>query len=427
MGLFFRLFLVLLLAGVPVAAGLIMIDAEPLVARAGGLDLDDLKRAESLAQRYDPRRMPPERVTTLQATTGELNTLLKGAFGGARQVASRVEASRFGIIAAVTLELPLPANPAGRYVNVRTLIAPSDSGLEIARVAVGALEIPPALVGPALRFGLDRLVGAGQGGAILDSVKSVALAGDRITLAFRPPASLVEDIRRAARRQLAIGDPAAVRAYYEAIEGAVGRLPRRGTVSLARILQPVFRLAKARSESGDPVRENEAAMLAIAMVFGDARFERFVGDVRSSTENKGERRALGQFRLDGRHDFVQHFTISLGLTVTGGDLAASIIGELKEAKDSQSGSGFSFTDIGADRAGVRFARLATASPASARRVQAMMAAADGERAFFPRFADLPEGMSEAAFRRRYGDVGSPEYRRVIAEIDRRIAAAGIHR
>jgi hypothetical protein len=149
--------------------------------------------------------------------------------------------------------------------------------------------------------------------------------------------------------------------------------------------------------------------------------------VRPSTENKGERRALGQFRLDGRHDFVQHFAISIGLTVTGGDLAANIIGELKEAKDSQRSSGFSFTDIGADRAGVRFARLATASPASARRVQEMMAAADGEHMFFPRFADLPEGMSEAAFRRRYGDVGSTEYRRVIAEIDRRIAEAGIHR
>jgi len=427
MGLLFRLFLVLLLAGVPVAAGLIMIEGEPLVARPGGLDLDDLKRAQSLAQRYDPRRMPPQRITTMRATTGELNTLLKGAFGGLRQVASRVEASRFGIIAAVTLELPLPPNPVGRYVNVRTVIAPSDTGLEIARVAVGALEIPPALVGPALRFGLDRLVGPGKGGAILDSVKSVALAGDRITLAFRPPASLVEDIRSAARRQFAIGDPAAVRAYYEAIEDAMGRLPRRGAVSLAQILQPVFRLAKARSATGDPVRENEAALLAVAMVFGDSRFERFVGDVRPSTENKGERRALGQFRLDGRHDFVQHFAISIGLTVTGGDLAANIIGELKEAKDSQRSSGFSFTDIGADRAGVRFARLATASPASARRVQEMMAAADGEHMFFPRFADLPEGMSEAAFRRRYGDVGSTEYRRVIAEIDRRIAEAGIHR
>ena len=427
MGLLFRLFLVLLLAGVPVAAGLIMIEGEPLVARPGGLDLDDLKRAQSLAQRYDPRRMPPQRITTMRATTGELNTLLKGAFGGLRQVASRVEASRFGIIAAVTLELPLPPNPVGRYVNVRTVIAPSDTGLEIARVAVGALEIPPALVGPALRFGLDRLVGPGKGGAILDSVKSVALAGDRITLAFRPPASLVEDIRSAARRQFAIGDPTAVRAYYEAIEDAMGRLPRRGAVSLAQILQPVFRLAKARSATGDPVRENEAALLAIAMVFGDSRFERFVGDVRPSTENKGERRALGQFRLDGRHDFVQHFAISIGLTVTGGDLAANIIGELKEAKDSQRSSGFSFTDIGADRAGVRFARLATASPASARRVQEMMAAADGEHMFFPRFADLPEGMSEAAFRRRYGDVGSTEYRRVIAEIDRRIAEAGIHR
>jgi hypothetical protein len=427
MGLLFRLSLIALpLVGLPLAAAVLMIDAEPLVTRPGGLDLDDLKRAESVAQRYDPRRMPPERITTVRATTQELNTLLKGAFGGVRQVASRVEASRFGIIGAATVELPLPPNPVGRYVNIRTVIAPSDTGLEIARFAVGGLEIPPLLVEPALRLGLDRLVGEGKGREMLDSVKSVALAGDRITIAFRPPATLVDDIKTATMRGVAVSDPATVRAYYQMIGRAIDDLPRRG-VSLVEVMRPVFQLAKERSSKGDPVRENEAAMLAIAMVFGDVRFERFVGDVRTPADKKREADAFKRFRLDGRTDFVQHFTVSMGLTLTGGDIAANIIGELKEAEDSQSSSGFSFTDIGADRAGVQFARRAASSPAAARRVQEMMAAADSEQAFFPRFADLPEGMSEAVFRHRYGDVGSPGYRRVITEIDRRIAATGIYR
>jgi hypothetical protein len=189
-------------------------------------------------------------------------------------------------------------------------------------------------------------------------------------------------------------------------------------------MQPVFKLAKQQSRSGDPVAENEAAILAIAIYFGDTRFERFVGDVRFK-DGSGRRSSAGKFRLDGRYDFVQHFTISMGLTITGGDLAANIIGELKEAKDSQKSSGFSFTDIGADRAGVQFAKRATENRSSARQVQDILAGATAEQVFFPRFSDLPEGMSEAAFRRRYGDVTSREYKRVIAEIDRRISRTKI--
>jgi hypothetical protein len=427
MGFIIRLLLVvLLLAALPVAATIMMIDRQPLVAKADGINLDDLKRAQALAERYDPRRMPPERITTVRATTQELNTLLKGAFGSVKQVVSRVEASRFGIVAAVTVELPVPNNPIGRFVNVRTTVAPSDAGLKIARFAIGSLEIPPSLVKPALEFGLDRLVGKGKGAPILDSVRSVGLSGEGITLAFRPPANLVEDIKLAAKQRIGISDPATVRAYYAAIELAIAQLPDRGRVSLARIMRPVFELARQRSEAGDPVRENEAAIMAIAIYFGDPRFERFVGEIRTPSETSRQR-AMDHFRLDGRHDFVQHFTISMGLAIAGGDIAANIIGELKEAKDSQKSSGFSFTDIGADRAGVQFAKRATANAASARQVQDALAGADGEQVFFPRFADLPEGMSEAAFRRRYGDVGSTEYRRVIAEIDRRIAGAGIYR
>jgi hypothetical protein len=110
----------------------------------------------------------------------------------------------------------------------------------------------------------------------------------------------------------------------------------------------------------------------------------------------------------------------MGLTLTGGDLAANLIGELKEAKDSQNKSGFSFTDIGADRAGVMIARRAISGSTAAFRIQRILANSHSEEVFFPGFTDLPEGLSNAAFRQRYGDVNSQEYRRVIAEIDKRI-------
>jgi hypothetical protein len=426
MGCLFRSFLLALFIGLPIGVTYLAIDKDPLVSRAGEINFQDLKRAETLARRYDPRRMPPERITTVRATAQELNTLLKGSMGALKFLSSRVDVNRFGVIAAVTLDIPVPKNPIGKFVNVRAVIAPSDKGLKISRFAVGDLEIPPVVIKPVLKFALNRLVGDGKGDPILDSVKSIKVTGPLVTLAFRPPANLMADIKSAAKRHISVSSPEKVRRYYEEIDRAMARTGGYGRTSLVSIMQPVFKLAKDQSRGGDPAAENEAAILAIAIYFGDVRFERFVGDVRPKNSST-RRRSTGNFRLDGRHDFVQHFTISMGLTITGGDLAANIIGELKEAKDAQKSSGFSFTDIGADRAGVQFAKRATESRSSAVQVQNLLAAASAEQVFFPRFSDLPEGMSEAAFRRRYGDVNSREYKRMIAEIDRRIARTQLFR
>ena len=327
--------------------------------------------------------------------------------------------TRFGVIAAMTAEIPIPNNPLGRYVNVRTVIAPSQHGFEISRLAVGSMEIPPFMIKPAILFGLNWLVGDGNAQPILDSVQSVRVAESTVTIAFRPPPGPVDTLKAAAKQLALVSDPELVRRYYEKIEDSMSDIPRGGRVSLIEVIRPVFQLAQKRSRKRDPIRENEAALLAIAIYFGDTRFERFVGEVRSA-EAKSRRRSLDHIRLNGRHDFVQHFTISMGLTLTGGDLAANIIGELKEAKDSQGSSGFSFTDIGADRAGVKLAKRAVSGAYAAYRIQRILANSHSEDIFFPQFTDLPEGLSTAVFRQCYGDVNSEKYKRVIAEIDKRI-------
>ena len=85
----FRLFIVALMIGLPATAVILGVDDEPLVPRPAKFNFDDLKRAEKLAERFDPRRMPAERTTMVRATTDELNTLLKGVVGGVKQVAGR--------------------------------------------------------------------------------------------------------------------------------------------------------------------------------------------------------------------------------------------------------------------------------------------------------------------------------------------------
>src|SRR5262249_61390306 len=84
------------------------------------------------------------------------------------------------------------------------------------------------------------------------------------------------------------------------------------------------------------------------------------------------------------------------------------------------GTGFSFADLAADRAGTRFARAATASEDAARAAQARLAAGFATDDYFPQAADLPENLTVEQFRRDFGGVGSPRDRQKVAEIEARL-------
>jgi hypothetical protein len=45
----------------------------------------------------------------------------------------------------------------------------------------------------------------------------------------------------------------------------------------------------------------------------------------------------------------------------------------------------------------------------------------------PATRDLPEFMPEAEFKRRFGGIDAPAYKKMVAEIDRRIAALPLYR
>ena len=78
------------------------------------------------------------------------------------------------------------------------------------------------------------------------------------------------------------------------------------------------------------------------------------------------------------------------------------------------------TVVVADVAGVRFARAMLAASPDA--WKPMLARLDGEDAILPAFEDLPEHLTEAEFRARFGDVDSASYAAMVADIDARVAA-----
>jgi hypothetical protein len=131
--------------------------------------------------------------------------------------------------------------------------------------------------------------------------------------------------------------------------------------------------------------------------------------------------------LGGRQDLRLHFVVSAGLKLISDQGIGSAIGEFKELLDAgKGGSGFSFIDLAADRAGIRFAERAVDPAGGARRLQEMMSVSPTEQLFFPLVADLPENMPREEFERRYGGIGKPGYDKMVREIDRRIDQCPVH-
>ena len=189
-------------------------------------------------------------------------------------------------------------------------------------------------------------------------------------------------------------------------------LPSR--LALVDVLGPMF--AFARDRQGDPIEENRAALLVLSLYASETSAAQLLGIPGELPET-----AFKPLLLTNRRDFARHFLISAGLAVSAGNGVAQSLGLLKEVDDAEEGgSGFSFTDIGADRTGIRFAELAVAGAAQARDLQELIAGATDETLFMADFRDLPEFLSGEEFRAAYGGVGEPAYEAVLEDIEARI-------
>jgi hypothetical protein len=193
-------------------------------------------------------------------------------------------------------------------------------------------------------------------------------------------------------------------------------------VSLAEVLGPLFAEAARRSAAGaDPEDENRALILALGLAIQGTSPNRLNPDGVAPVQTV---RRL-PVALQGRRDLAQHFTISAALAAGAGEKIADLAGVFKELSDSQGGSGFSFPDLLADRSGVVFAEQATGPAAP--RIQRMLAQADDESLFMPPIDQLPEGLQDPEFRRRYEDLDTQAYNRVRGEVEQRIVGLALYR
>ena len=109
--------------------------------------------------------------------------------------------------------------------------------------------------------------------------------------------------------------------------------------------------------------------------------------------------------LRGRLDWSKHYAMSAALAAAEHPLISDAGGLMKKQLDALTlGSGFSFGDLAADRAGVRFANAGTSSEAGAKSTQARAEECYDIDDLFPPIIDLPENLTLEQFRRNFGEL-----------------------
>ncbi len=247
----------------------------------------------------------------------------------------------------------------------------------------------------------------------------------RIAAAATGP--LVEDAQRVlqqvvtlARAQKQLRDRAALGSV-----GAAGPAPLEGD----ELLEHYVRQAAVAAQQARPENARLAFVLGLGIALDDT------GTLRNlpltsvlATHLEDEQQfaerlsTLGTPTMLGRNDLTKHFFVSAHLVALLGSQPARGAGMAKELLDADGGSGFSFRDMAANRAGIVFAHAVLSGKVPLDAVAERFTVA----AYMPAVEDLRESMQAEEFFRDFGGVADERLTAELARIEQRIAELPVY-
>ncbi len=359
-----------------------------------------------LVQRLDPRRLVHLRPALLAVTVSELNLLLSLAAQQRPGTGVRLDVQDARLLLRASVPL------GGFWLNLQAELHQEQGWPSLHGIRLGSAPLPASLTRWALLAWLDRQ-------NALEPLRALRFLAEQIRfrpgqvhvmLRWRPDSveRLLNGVWPPAERDRAL-------AYQQALAGWAAQRRAGTPVSLAEVLHTLFALAEQRTAAGaDPAAENRMALLTLAVNMSGRGWAKLLPLAQAWP-------ALPplNLRLVGRDDFPLHWAYSAAIAAAAGGPLSDIIGIDKELADARGGSGFSFNDLAADRAGSRVGELALSQPLH---VQRLLARPHAESLLLPEVADLPEFLTEAQLKQMYGGLNGPGYRRLMALIESRIQA-----
>jgi hypothetical protein len=432
MKLLFNIFLVtglVLVILVPAGLVLLVIDSHPHVRTTQQISQEDIHRAGQILNRLKPGNLDMPQNTSLVVSQKDLNLLV--GYGLTRAVGTGgpgAEIHLFQGVAIVYATIQLPDNFLGKWVNVAMVVKPHPDVMEIRRVQVGGLPIPAPLAQWLAGHAHTRLMNVSRYAdfmALAKKVQAIDIDTDRLALNFQWDPDLAATLAAEAKKQaFPPAHQKRLAEYYNFLVEQSRSFQGKET-SLINLIKPMFMHALENTAiSQDPVAENTAVLQVLAThAMHQDPAEYLTPKIRDTLYPS---RPAVVFLLLNREDMAQHLLGSAAMTILGSDQLAGSMGLAKEMEDARSGSGFSFADMAANKAGIRMGRFAVSGPVNARFFQQRMADISHENQFMPDISNLPENMDTAEFNARFTDTQSPAYVRIMDMIESRLDACPIY-
>ncbi|RLA19779.1 MAG: hypothetical protein DRQ56_04620 [Gammaproteobacteria bacterium] len=406
-----KLLLIILLSTPLIFIGVVYLSVaqEPIVEPGGStLSPRDITKAKNLLKQHDPRSLRNGQIKNLILDSKELNLLgnyLINSLNGQLIVTLNDK------ILKLQSSFQIPPNKLENYLNLSLLAQQNGDLITIRELQIGNLNLPNWISNLIVKQLLLFLQTAEPTRPFSQSLQSVRITDQQLIVRYK----WNPDLLHVARKQFISTEEQERLYHYQKRLIKISNQPNLGRkVSLNHYLNGLFNDARKRSDSNNPVEENRAVLIVLGQHLSGH------GHRLLFPETAHLHPARKKITLSERHDFAQHYMISAALSAIGDSQLADLIGLQKELSDSNRSSGFSFTDLAADRAGNYLGKVATESEKSARAVQKFFHFHPKETDYMPSVKGLPEGISARAFKTQYGSVNSEQFNQVEKQIQQRL-------
>ncbi|SFK16131.1 hypothetical protein SAMN05216302_1001181 [Nitrosomonas aestuarii] len=405
-----RMFTILLLL-----AGLffiLIIDDKPSVQRQVVVTPEHIERAKKTFDQYR-QQAKQKLLSTIKIQPEDIdiatNYLAKHFINGDAHISMSQQQANIQ----ASLPLPLPSQVRKGYINFEATIIETDALPQLQSVRIGHIPIPDFISQFLVTQSIQWLQNQPKYRNGIEAIKFVQIAPDALNVLYQWQGKFSLKIDNHFP-VLSKSEQEKVYRYHLLL---TQNHPKQTNQTLSQILQPLMQMAAYYSADNLAQKENRAAILAATLYIVGLPLKYLIPDADDWSRPYNQ-----PVTLDGRQDFAQHFIVSAAITAYADTALSDAIGLYKEIEDKRSGSGFSFNDIAADRAGTRFGERATASQNEAIRLQQLIAQGLDDRDLMPPWTDLPEHLSKSEFRQHYGNFDTPAYHQLMKKIEWRVEA-----
>lgn len=306
----------------------------------------------------------------------------------------------------IRLSVPL-TQPLLGYINLRLTLGESEQQLRIVNAKIGSLPLPTRLIEQGINEGFAYTGHEAEWKLALHSFRRLEFdaKNKKVDLSYVWAPAILDKARALA---LSTTDVENVQKAHHLL---VNSLVNYKVFSPVPLVEVLTKLLQANDLSPG---EQRASLLVLSAYLANKELDSLIPTARNWPKARPVTLVLQK-----REDTAQHFIISAALAAWGGEPVADAIGLYKEIADSQDGSGFSFADLAADRAGTRFGKLLRENPANLNKFISNHRVSDQD--ISPKISDLPENMPEAEFKSRFGEIGSMAYQDMTNKIESRIS------